>query len=632
VQERDALLTWRGYPQWQVKRDVSGNPLLDMQGREMRLYPEAARPCWPEADFIVGNPPFIGGKNIRDRLEVGYAEALWKAHPEVNPSADLVMHWWDHAARLLAQNGSRLRRFGFVTTNSITQVFQRRVVECHLTGASPVSMLMAIPNHPWTKASKKAAAVRIAMTVVGPGQQEGILRRVIDERDIDTDEPKIRYENEVGKINADLTIGADIDSTIGLMANSGICSRGVQLMGAGFIVASGNAARLGLGRRPGLENYIRQYRNGKDLTARSRNVMVIDLFGLDATAVRRNYPEVYQHLLETVKPERDTNSRRTYREKWWQFGEPRREMRPALQEVSRYIVTVETMKHRVFQFMDAEVLPDNRLIVFAIDCAFFLGVMSSQTHILWSAQAGGRMGVGNDPIYSKSRCFDHFPFPEASQAQREAVAALAEELDETRKRVLEEHADLTLTTLYNLVQAVREGRDLSNRERDQCLRGRVLILKDLHDEIDRAVIRAYGWPEALAEAEIVERLVALNRERAAEERRGFIRWLRPEYQIEKIGPLAHRADKVQTIGVSASRRALPRFPKDKERRRQAGEVLRMLSRQLHPLTVDDVAAGFGNGKQVRTEIAEVLASLTRLGNVEEIALTGKESRYLRAVS
>ncbi len=137
-------------------------------------------------------------------MRAGYAEALWRTHPHVNPSADLVMYWWDHAAELLTRKGTRLRRFGFVTTNSITQVFQRRVVERHLTAPVPVSLLMAIPDHPWTKASRDAAAVRIAMTVAAAGEHAGVLRTVTGEDGLETDEPRIAFTETTGRINADL--------------------------------------------------------------------------------------------------------------------------------------------------------------------------------------------------------------------------------------------------------------------------------------------------------------------------------------------------------------------------------------------------------------------------------------------
>jgi hypothetical protein len=614
VQEKDALLVWKGYPQAPLKRDAHGRPVIDQQGRELYSYPAAVRPDWPAADFIVGNPPFIGGKNIRGRLGTGYAEALWKAHPKINPSADLVMYWWDRAADLLTQKGTRLRGFGFVTTNSIVQVFQRRVLERHIAGEPAISLLLAVPDHPWTKATKDAAAVRIAMTVAVPGAREGTLRRVVSEDQLDTDEPRIGFVERTGRINADLTIGADITKATSLTANETLCSPGVKLHGDGFIVTRETAMALGLGRRPGLERHIREYRNGRDLTSRARGVMVIDLFGLDAAAVRRRFPEVYQHLLSTVKPERDRNNRASYRDRWWQFGEPRRDLRPALDGIGRYIVTAETMKHRIFQFLDARVLPDNMLVAIASDEAFHLGVLSSRVHVAWATRAGGRQGVGNDPRYSKSRCFDPFPFPDATATAKAKIGALAEELDAVRKRVLDGNRDLTLTALYNMLEALRSDVPLPSKERDLRDRMCAPILKDLHDQIDAVVLAAYGWPAGLAEDDVIGRLVDLNRERASEERRGLVRWLRPDYQIETLGPLTHRAGRVQAIGSLKTSTSKLVFPAEKKA--QAGQVLQLLERSRSPLSADQIAARFRNRGEIEPDVRDVLASLSRLGDIE----------------
>jgi hypothetical protein len=554
ILEKDAVLTWQGYPKKQIKRDRSGKPIRarNPQGDlvEVYNYPKPALPDWAEADFIVGNPPFIGGKDIRGRQGAPYAEALWAAHRHIKPSADYVMYWWDRAAELLTRKGTHLRRFGLVTTNSITQVFQRRVVERHLKAKSPISILMAIPDHPWTKATKDSAAVRIAMTVAGAGSHEGLLREVVSEDALDTDEPAIRMIDSRGVINADLTIGVDATLARQLEASRGLCSPGVKLHGDGFIVTQQEATRLGLGSRLGLERHIRAYRNGRDLTSRPRNVMVIDLFGLRADEVRARYPEVYQHLIQEVKPERDRNNRPSYRDNWWIFGEPRGELRPALAGLKRYIVTVETAKHRIFQFLDSSVLPDNMLVAIGSEDAFHLGVLSSRIHVTWSLRAGGWLGVGNDPRYSKSRCFDPFPFPEASETIKAAIRLLAEELDETRKSVLTEHSDLSLTGLYNIVEKVRSGVELSEKDEDIKTRGRVLILKDLHEQVDAAVSRSYGWPLDLTDEQLIQGLVSLNAQRFDEERRGFVRWLRPDYQINRFKPLAHRADRVQSISVA----------------------------------------------------------------------------------
>lgn len=398
IQCVDAVLTWDGYPMPQLKDG-------------METYPNPRRPKWPEADYIVGNPPFVGGKDIRARMGSAYTEALWKAHKHMNDSADFVMYWWDRSAEIMLKPRSGLKRFGFVTTNSISQLFQRRVMEPHLRAKKPLSLVMAIPDHPWTKLTKDSAAVRIAMTVAQVGKQDGLLLEVTAEDAVDTDSPVILFTEKRGKINSDLTVGVDIASAAPLKASEGLSSRGMSLHGSGFIITPQEAEHLGLGRRPGLERHIPTYRNGRDLTDRARGVMVIDLFGLTADEVRSRYPEIYQHLLTTVKSERDKNNRAAYRDNWWIFGEPRKDLRPALANLPRYIATVETTKHRVFQFLDAAILPDNMLVAIGLDDGYSLGVLSSRFHGMWALRAGGWLGIGNDPRYSKSRCFDPFPFP-----------------------------------------------------------------------------------------------------------------------------------------------------------------------------------------------------------------------------
>ena len=365
-----------------LARDAKGKPLLRANAaggeREVEFLKNPKRPTWPTAEFIVGNPPFIGGKDVRARLGDERAEALWAAHPHMNESADFVMYWWDHAAELLTRKGSALRRFGLVTTNSISQVFQRRVVERRLKARHPIALIMAIPDHPWTKATPDAAAVRIAMTVGEAGSRAGLLREVGREDGLDTDQPEIEFAERVGVINADLTIGVDVTAAVPMRANEGLCSPGVKLHGSGFIVTPGEAEALGLGRRPGLERHIREYRNGRDLTSRRRRVMAIDLLGLDADEVRKRYPEVYQHLLATVKPERDLNNEEYRRSNWWLFGRKNTLMRGFTQGLVRYIATAETAKHRIFQFLDAAILPDNMLTAIGIGC--FSPRRSFQSH------------------------------------------------------------------------------------------------------------------------------------------------------------------------------------------------------------------------------------------------------------
>jgi hypothetical protein len=253
----------------------------------------------------------------------------------------------DHAAELLTDKETVLQRFGFVTTNSISQIFLRRVIERHLKSSTPVSIVMAMPDHPWRGNGKDNASVRIAMTVVEPGVKEGALREVLREVGLDTDTPIVALDERHGPINADLTIGADVSKARELNSNRGLCSNGMKPLGTGFIVTPSVAVQLGLGRREGLDRHIRPYRNGRDLTARSRGVLALDFFGLSSDELQRRYPEAYQYLDSTVKPGREASAARSttrdaqeYAEKWWLFCKPRQELREFIEGLHRFIVTV----------------------------------------------------------------------------------------------------------------------------------------------------------------------------------------------------------------------------------------------------------------------------------------------------
>jgi hypothetical protein len=259
------------------------------------------------------------------------------------------------------------------------------------------------------------------------------------------------------------------------------------------------------------------------------------MFGLTSEQVRELFPAVYQRLLEHVKPERDQNNRASRREKWWLFGETNPKLRTQLVGLTRYIATVKTAKHLLFQFLDISVLPDSKLIAICHDDAMILGVLSSSVHGAWSRAQGSTLE--DRPTYVISRCFETFPFPSEdtglSAELRTRIAALAEHIDTHRKRVLAPSAKpalaLTLTGLYNVMQALNEGRALSDKEKTINAQGQVGVLKDLHDDLNAAVLAAYGWSD-LDKDNLLTRLVALNAQRAAEEKTGTVRWLRPEFQ------------------------------------------------------------------------------------------------------
>ena len=567
IENRDALITYdqqqvitndAGIPQtrWDgityKPSPITGEPIPDESAQtEQYRYINPRKAGWPQADYIVGNPPFIGASTMRRALGDGYVDAVRNTWKEVPESADFVMHWWHIAAE--AVRAGEAKQFGFITTNSIKQTFNRRVVQAQLDAKNPLTLAFAIPDHPWVDAAD-GAAVRIAMTAASAQAGKGRLLQVREESSAENaqDEIEVKLAEQQGVLFADLKTGANVQGAAPLLAASNISSRGAQLIGAGFIVTPEEAHHLGLGQISGLEQHIRQYRNGRDLTQAPRGVMVIDAFGLSADDLRSRYPAVYQHLLEHVKPERDQNNRATYRDNWWIFGEARKDWRQMATGLTRYIATVETMKHRIFQFLSMDILPDNKLVNIALDDASKLGIVSSRPHTLWALAAGSRLGVGNDSVYVKTTCFETFPFPNATPEQQEKIRTLAERLDAHRKQQQAQFPELTLTGMYNVLEKIRAGEALTDKEKVIHQQGLVSVLREIHDELDRAVFAAYGWddladqlvglpgattplpdkPEAqaAAEEELLQRLVALNAQRAAEETNGHIRWLRPEYQ------------------------------------------------------------------------------------------------------
>ena len=284
-------------------------------------------------------------------------------------------------------------------------------------------------------------------------------------------------------------------------------------------------------------------------------------------------------------------------------------MRPAIKGLPRYIATVETAKYRTFQFLSADILPDNKLIILCLDRAEDFAVLTSMIHEVWSLAAGSWLGFGNDPVYAKSKCFDPFPFPNPTEAQKAHLRSLGEQLDAHRKAQQKAHPKLTLTAMYNVLEKLRSGERIERRDRETYDQGLIGILRDLHDQIDVAVADAYGWPATLTDDEILHRLVDLNRERAAEEARGLIRWLRPDYQNPAgKAALAKGEQTAMDIGPAESTAKTP-WPKTLPE--QIAAVRATLS-DLGTATPEQVARQFHRARA--GSVQPLLESLAALGH------------------
>ena len=626
IRQTDALLSWS---RQELVRDGQGRVVVQPRVRRrgerpnlfegddtrevVRLIDPRPTP-WPDVHFIIGNPPFIGAKDMRRELGDGYVDALWQVRQGRFRSADLVTLWWDRAAEILTTKGTSLRRFGFITTNSITQTFSRRVLEHHLKGDPPIRLVFAIPDHPWIKGGDRAN-VRIAMTVAERGEAngQGRLLQVKSETALLSEAPEVLCRETRGTITPDLTLQLQVAQVQPLRANGLLAMRGVQLMGKGFVLEPGRAQDLLAASSPEALSPVRDYRNGRDLAVRPRGALVIDLFGWSEAQARQAHPALFQHLLETVKPERDRNKRAVYRHNWWIFGEPRRELRTALKGLSRYIVTVETAKHRWFRFLEPDILPDNKLVVVASDDAALLGVLSSRVHQHWFQAHAGRIGIyEEDAVYVKGSCFDAFPFPHMTPARRREIGAYAEEIDALRAQVLRRHGFLTMTALYNARAQLKGGQAARGDEQKLYEAGCIGLLDHLHNRLDEAVLSAYGWPSWISADEVVERLKWLNLERQREEAQGLVRFLRPDYQQARMTQKARPMPREPDLMAEPVLPDLPETPGA-----AAQSLLQALRAEGVPVQPDELAARFrGRSRRMEARISQTLAVLAMAGSVQ----------------
>ena len=662
---RDAVLAYDGR---EPATDAEGRPITRWDGKTTKVHPVTGEQVpddtarvpewrylnprqaqWPQADFIVGNPPFIGKLKMREALGDGYVTALRNTYALVPDSADLVMYWWHKSAE--AASEGTCTQFGLITTNSLTMNYNRRVVDHHLPATNPIYLAFAIPDHPWVD-NAQGAAVRIAMTVGAPGSGQGNLQTVVSEDSADADARPVEFASRHGLIHANLVIGANVAEASRLMANSRISAMGMILVGAGFIVEPGDPL---LTQEP---ERIRPYLNGKDLTQRSRGVHVIDLYGLTAEEVRQRYPACFQRLHERVKPERDVSNDKSLRENWWLFRRTNIQLRDAIANLPRYIGTTETAKHRIFSFIPGTVTPDQKIRVIGSSEPFMLGILSSKAHVDWSLAAGGRLGVGNDPVYNNTLCFEKFPFPSDDTGLTPAVTAcigqLAEELDAFRKARQAAHESVTLTGMYNVLDKLRREEPLNAKDKALHEQALVGVLRTLHDDLDAAVLEAYGWqdlgpvPWSDDEARqawterLLERLVDLNARRAAEEARGTIRWLRPEFQdparrhaasatpatqadIELVGgsavPPADAAapDTDEDSAPAATAAPATRQPWPADLPEQMRAVADTLATSAQPLDLDALAARFTGRGPWKKRLPQILETLEVLGKAQREA-------------
>ena len=605
-----------------MKSPVTGEDIPDATDQVpiwKYIKPRAAE--WPEANYIVSNPPFIGNRRMRDMLGDGYTEALRQVYKDIPDTVDFVMYWWHKSAEYLRHGTSKC--FGLITTNTISQARLRHVIDFHLQHKSPVRVNMAIPDHPW---SEGGAAVRIAMTVVSLStldqmDKQSKLGTLIKEVKGSALEEEVDIVNiswqDVETIHSDLRCGANLNTAISLQSNSSLCFDGMKPYGEGFFLEKSDLLTFTENDRKIIKPYI----NGRDIAQSSRNIYVIDCFNLTDQYIAENHPKIYQWLLEKVRPSRSVQRDQKIKRLWWIFERNRPELRKAIASIERYIVSVKVSKHRYFIFVDSHIIPDQKVISIPINDAYDLGILSSAIHVLWSLACGGILGP--TPVYAQTTCFDPFPFPDPTDTQKQKIRELGDRLDSHRKRVQAAHPEVTITAMYNLMEKLRNGETLDDKDKAFNAKALVSTLKQIHDELDLTVFGAYRW-EDLGNGEvrsenveemILERLVKLNADRAEEEENGLIRWLRPEYQApETIQTTQTTLDiPAETITpIVLAQQELPKAFKD-----QLAAIRDLLRTQGGEWTVDAIAQQFKNASRSESKIQDAIDALETLGIVTQ---------------
>ena len=512
------VTVWIGEIQWMRRNgfDVARTPILrpleTIECRDAALNADGTEAEWPEAEFIVGNPPFLGGKLLRSGLGDDDVETLFHLYRgRVPPEADLVTYWFEKARAHIASG--QTTRAGLVATNSIRGGANRRVLDRIV---SDIGIFEAWSDEPWVV---DGASVRVSLICFGA-----------------TDDAPRLDGCPASRINPDLTAG-DVNLTTAtcLKANHGVSFMGDTKGGAFDVPGPLARAWLQLPTNPnGRKNaeVLRPWRNGQDITRRSADKWVVD-FGWDMGEQDASLFEApFGHITACVWPERSKNRRESYRMRWWRHVEPRPALMSKLAQLERYIVTPRVAKHRIFVWLSSAVMPDCQLIAITRDDETMFGMLHSRFHELWALRLG--TSLEDRPRYTPSTTFDTFPFPEgltpdipaaayADDPRALKIAAAARRLDELRNNWLNP------SDLVRRVPEVVEGypdrilpkdeaaaRILKTRTLTNLYNERPAWLAHAHRALDEAVAHAYGWPPEMSEEALLAKLLALNVERAKE--------------------------------------------------------------------------------------------------------------------
>ncbi len=511
---------WVGEIQWMRRNGFaeSRNPVLKpldtIECRDAILTPDNTEADWPEANVVIGNPPFLGGKLLIANLGEDYVSPMLATYAgRVPAEADLVCYWFHKAGRQIASG--KATRAGLVATNSIRGGANRRALSAATNNRR---IFEAWSDEPWVI---DGAAVRVSLVCFSRAGDEAVAGTRLDGAAVD-------------EVYTDLTarrggVGVDLTGARRLSENAGVAFMG-DTKGGPFDIPGDQARKwLSLPANPnGRTNadVLKPWVNGMDLTRRPAGKWIVD-FGANMPAGEAAlYEEPFRWTTEHVHPMRQNNRREAYREYWWRHAEPRPHMWAELDGLSRYIATPTVAKHRLFAWVDARICPDHQLIVIARDDDTTFGILHSRFHEIWSLRLG--TSLEDRPRYTATSTFATFPFPTglppavpateyASDPRAAAIAEAARRLVELRDRWL--NPPEWVEWVDEPVPGYPKRPVPRDEQAATALKGRTLTnlyntrpqwLADAHEALDEAVAAAYGWPADISDEDTLRELLTLN--------------------------------------------------------------------------------------------------------------------------
>lgn len=523
---------WIGELQWQIEHgfNVDRNPVLknldSIENRDALLTEDGKEAEWPAAEFIIGNPPFLGDKKLRRNLGDSTVDKLRSAYAdEVSGAADLCTYWFYKALKSIL-NGTA-QSAGFIGTQGIRGGANRSVIQ---EIANKSRIFEAWSDLDWIL---DGASVHVSIVCFGNSNSNAQLD---------------------GEMVSEID-GSLVQSSTSLRNSRKINSKrafvGVQ-KGGKFELAEVEAINLlslpNASQKPN-SDVLLPFFNGKDFSRGMPGRWLIDFF-LRTFDESIAYEAPFAIIEERVYDDRQASSGRpSTNDRWWQHQWPRPDLRAASSEMDRTIACIQTAKYRQFRWIDKPILPSNSLIAFAFDDDYFFGVLHSRFHEVWALAQGTQLREKESGFrYTPTTCFETFPFPDPTDAQRAEIAEAARALNELRENWLNPAEWVNEETLIfpatvggpwhrwipgadalsqgsiaearyvRLVPKPAAVGPLSVRTLTKLYNERPAWLRSAHQRLDEAVAAAYGFSADISESDLLAELLRMNLEMAEKSR------------------------------------------------------------------------------------------------------------------